>query len=113
MNQSDFRKRLNKLLAEEAKQPLCWWYLSYAKEDGFRGAVYIQAHGPTEATYLSRHRQISPGGEVFIVSVPDDKIPDEKYRNRLLTKEEVQAANPDDECRTLAEFEAEENNEQS
>jgi hypothetical protein len=43
-------------------------------------------------------------------SVPDDKIPEEKYRNRLLTKAEVQEANPEDECKTLKEFEAEENN---
>lgn len=110
MNPEEFRQRINKLLAEEAKNPLRWFYMSYAGEDGFRGAVYIQAHGPAEATYLSRHRHLSPGGEVLIASVPDDKIPTEKYRNRLLTKAEVQAANPDDRCGTIAEFEAEENN---
>jgi hypothetical protein len=109
VNRKDFQQRLNTLLAEEGKKPLCWWYLSYAAEGGFRGGVYIQAHGPTEATYLSRHRNLSPGGEVLILKVPTEHVPDKKFCNRLLTKDEVQAANPDERCATLEEFEAEEN----
>ena len=110
MNNKEFQQRLNTLLAEEGKKPLRWWYLSYAAEEGFRGGVYIQAHGPTEATYLSRHRHLSPGGEVLILMVPAEHLPEEKYRNRLLTKDEVQAANPDERCGTIKELEAEENN---
>ena len=112
MNQDELRNRVNKLLAEERKNPLQWWYLSYANETSFIGAVYIQAHGPTEAAYLSRRRNISPGGELYICPVPSDaKLPEPHYLNRLLTKQEVQDANPGEVCMTIAEFEAEEKGE--
>lgn len=110
MNRQEFQGRLNKLFAQEGKEALGWWYLSYADEAGFRGGVYLQAHGPMEATYLSRHRHLSPGGQVFILKVPTQFVPAEQFCNRLLTKEEVQAANPNDRCATVGEFEAEENN---
>ena len=110
MNQQKFRKRLNKLLAEERNNPLSVWYLSYADDYGFRGGVYLQAHGPAEATYLSNRRGYSPGGAVMVVGpLPADKIPDRKFWNRLLTKQDIEAANPGDECKTIEEFKAEEN----
>lgn len=89
MNRQEFQQRLNTLLAQEGKNPLSWWYLSYAGETEFLGGLIIQAHGPTEATYLSRHRGISPGGEVLILQVPDDQLPPDEYRNRLLTRQEL------------------------
>lgn len=98
------------MLAEEGKNPLGCWYLSYADEEGFRGGVYIQAHGFAEAAYLSKRRGHSPGGQVMGGQVPADAIPDKRFWNRLLTKAEVQEANPDDECKTVAEFEAEKGN---
>ena len=111
MRQDDFRKRINKLLAEERKNPLEWWYLSYATENGFLGAVYIEAHGQTEAAYLSNRRGHSPGGEVFIIGpVPREHIPPPSFCNRLLNKAEIQEANPGDKCGSIAEFEAEEEN---
>ena len=86
------------------------WYLSYADEYGFRGGLYIEAHGPAEATYLSNHRGYSPGGEVITIGpLPADHTPDRRFFNRLLTKEEIQQANPDDEFKELGEFEAEDN----
>jgi hypothetical protein len=91
MDRKLFMQRVNKLLAGEASNPLSWWYLSYADETGFKGAVVIQAHGPTEAVYLSRHRKLSPGGEVLILQIPDESVPPEECRNRLLAKEELVA----------------------
>lgn len=107
MDQKLFTQRLNKLLAYEGRNPLSWWYLSYADEK-FNGAVVIQAHGPTEAAYLSNYRKINPGGEILILSIPEDAIPPEEYRNRLLTKEEVMAIWPEGEWKSLAELDAEE-----
>lgn len=108
MNQDEFRKNFNRLLAEERKEPMRWWYLSYASAEDFLGGVYIQAHGPAEAAYLSNRRGHSPGGEVYIVGpVPEEYIPEPHFCNRLLSKTEVQEANPDCECKTLADFEAE------
>lgn len=89
MNRQEFTQRINKLLAEEAKEPLRWWYLSYAKEEGFQGAIIIQAHGMVEACYLSKHRNISPGGEVWCHPIPDEHLPAPEHRNRLLTKAEL------------------------
>lgn len=89
MNQREFRQRVNKLLGEDGKNPLSWWFLSYADDDGFRGGVIIQAHGQTEAVYLSSHRGISPGGEIRIIPIPDEFLPPDEYRNRLLTRPEL------------------------
>ena len=82
---------------------------SYADDHGFRGGLYIEAHGPAEATYLSNQRGYSPGGEVITIGpLPADHTPDRRFFNRLLTKEEIQQANPNDEFKELGEFEAEE-----
>lgn len=91
MNQQEFRQRINTLLAEDAKNPLRWWYLSYAGEDGFHGAIVIRAHGMVEACYLSRHRNVSPGGQVWAVPIPDDRIPAPEYCNRLLQIPDIEA----------------------
>lgn len=84
------------------------WYLSYADETKFRGAVYVLAFGPVSAVMRVQAEGINPGGEVMMVQVPKDKYPEHKYWTRLLTMEEVQAANPNDECKTIREWEAEE-----
>lgn len=90
MNQREFRERINKLLADERSEPMRWWYLSYASDEGFRGGVYIEAHGPVEAAYLARHRNLSPGGQVQMILVPPEHVPEDRYRNRLLTREEIE-----------------------
>ena len=108
MTDAEKLERLAKLVAEEiATKPLGLWYLSYADDDGFRGAIYVEAHGPTNAALKARNLKLSPGGQVAMFPVPADKVPPYTFWNRLLTKEEVQAANPDDECKTIGEFEAE------
>jgi hypothetical protein len=104
----EFMERVLELLAQERRDPMRWWYLSYATEEGFLGAVYIEAHGPVEAAFFSNKRKISPGGEVFMAQVPNGKLPEERFRNRLLTRDEVIAANPSEDVKTIAEFEAEE-----
>jgi hypothetical protein len=103
-------ERILELIEEEMQHPLHLFYLSYADDKGFRGVVYVEAHGPASAAMRANAYNLSPGGEVFIVEVPDDKLPDYKYWNRLLTKAEVQAANPDDECKTIREWEEQDNN---
>jgi len=89
MKQEEFDARLKQLLAEEASQPLGWWYLSYADENGFRGGIIIAAHGFTGAVYMANILKFSPGGEVKGLPVPPGKLPPEWYRNRLLTLEEL------------------------
>lgn len=92
MKPSEFRNQVNRMLARERKNPLAWFYLSFAGDEGWRGAAFIEAHGPTEAVYLAHRKQISPGGEVMLIKVPTDELPAEQYRTRLLDKEEVERA---------------------
>jgi len=84
-----FEARLKQLLAEEAAQPLGWWYLSYADEKGFRGGVIMSAHGFTSAVYVASTLKISPGGEVQGIRIPPEELPAESYHYRLLTLEEL------------------------
>jgi hypothetical protein len=101
-------RALERVQEELLHNPLQLWYLSYADETNFRGGVYLLAFGPVSAAMRSRAEGLSPGGQVMMVQVPEENYPEHKYWNRLLTKEDVQAANPNDECKTIAEFEAEE-----
>lgn len=108
MNDREKFQRMLLMVERESKNPLGLWYLSYADEDHFRGAVYIEAHGPASAAMRANAVNLSPGGEVFILGpIPEDKWPDRKFWNRMLDKEDVRAANPDDRCGTLAEFKEE------
>jgi hypothetical protein len=84
------------------------WYLSYATEEKFLGGVFILAFGPLSAAMRSQAQGLNPGGEVMMIEVPKIKEPEYKYWNRLLTKAEIQRANPDDKWETIAELEAEE-----
>ena len=83
------------------------WYLSYASETDFLGGCYLLAFGPVSAVMRVQAEGFNPGGEVMMAQVPKDKYPLHKYWNRLLTRDEVQAANPNDECKTIREWEAE------
>jgi hypothetical protein len=86
------KARLSELLAEEAKCPPSWWYLSYAGSWGFRGGAIIEARGFTSACQAAAILDISPGGEVRGFPVPPDKIPAPQFCWRLLTKEELEDA---------------------
>lgn len=74
---------------------MSWWYLSFADDDGFRGAAIVEADTMLEAVRQTNVIGINPHGEVCGVRYPDDvPLPDTKYLNRLLTKEDVQKAEP-------------------
>lgn len=80
-------------MAEEATQPLRWWYLSFAEPGKFLGGAYIQARGVTLALTRAHALGINPGGEVMFVEIPHEaehKIPS-AHKHRLLTKIELQA----------------------
>jgi len=92
MKPEDFKKRVNKLLAEERQNPSCLWFLSYADDTGSKGCIFIEAHGMVEAVYLAKHRKLSPGGEVCGTSVPPEHAPAKEWHNRLLTREQLAEA---------------------
>ena len=84
-----------------------WWYIAFetdrdiAKKGGpiaFMGATILEAPTMFEAVREAYKRQIVPQDSETRrepVQIPDDKVPAAEYRNRLLTKEEVQQIWPE------------------
>jgi hypothetical protein len=98
--------RAMKLAGEEMRDnPKHWIYLSFAGQDKFNGAIFIEAHGLITAIIRCNELGINPHGEVIGVDVPEGKLPAEEYRNRVLSVEELEAAGQ--EPRKLSELEAE------
>lgn len=97
-----FRMRHGKLVADEReKNPLRWWYLSFAAK-AFLGGVFVRAHGMADALEQVSKRGINPGGEVRGAFCTDGtEVPDE-YANRLLSKAELQKADAEDAERKRA-----------
>jgi hypothetical protein len=96
-----------------------WWWLSFA--DGnrpvgqqFLGAALVQADDFITATTVAHVKGCNPGGEVLAFPVPpDDGPPPTGYRNRLLSRSELEAMQaiwtPEEpRIMTLDEYEAEE-----
>jgi hypothetical protein len=82
-----FAARRREILSEESKQPLCWWYLSFA-DDEFLGACVVEGRGILSAVEQAHALGINPGGQVLAVKVHRDdegRLP----TNRLLSREEV------------------------
>jgi hypothetical protein len=74
----------------ECIQPV-WWYLSFADpEHGWKGGVIVLAHGFATALLEAQRLRINPHGEVTGHPIPNDKTPAPKFRNRLLTKAELE-----------------------
>jgi hypothetical protein len=103
MQDENFRNRVAQLLAEELDSPEQWHYVSFA-DKVFKGAVVIRVHGITDALLKINALRQNPGGEVLCVPIPRDKVPEAKFCNRLLTKEEVSEAMG--ESKSLRKWEA-------
>ena len=69
------------------------WYLSFAGDEGWRGAVIVQAPGFQAAIQTAWNLGINPGGEVKGAELADDenlpKAAPGWARNRLLTKDDL------------------------
>lgn len=90
MTDQQFQARMNILLANEERNPVGWWWLSFAGDDGFRGLVIVAAPGLIHAVQVSRALGINPGGEVQGVLLPDDAgEPPAELRNRLIGQQEA------------------------
>ena len=89
-------ERAAKLMAEEIEQnpEPGWWYLSYASyPEGFRGGTIVLAHGFVGACDYARKHGITPVPDVQTQghAVPPEREPPEQFRNRLLTKAELES----------------------
>jgi hypothetical protein len=72
-----------------------WFYLSFADET-FRGGAIVQAPDDILAATLESHRLgINPGGQVIGMPIPVGFLPGPEYRERLLSKADINAFWPD------------------
>jgi hypothetical protein len=84
---AEWHARVAELLAEESREPMRWWYLSFA-DDVFLGAAVVEARGMTGAVMRAHALGINPGGQVAFCEVPpgcEDNLP----HDRLLSKAEL------------------------
>ena len=67
-----------------------WLYCSYADYAGFRGAVFVKADGVINAALKVRLLGISPGGQMIAFPYPEESLPPEEYRNKLLLESDLE-----------------------
>ncbi len=66
------------------------FYMSFADDDSFRGAVITHAENEIAACLKTHQMNINPGGEILFVDAsgsPLEAMP--QWWDRLLTREEV------------------------
>jgi hypothetical protein len=85
------------MLSQDLKLPEKWFWISFAdpdkpEGDQFLGVVVVQGGGMQEAIQNAWSMGINPGGQVMAFELLDDEVPDEQYRRRLMSKEELEEA---------------------
>jgi hypothetical protein len=88
---------VDEMLAEDLARPEQWFWLSFAdpnKPPGsqFLGVAIVQGGGMGEAIQNAWTMGINPGGEVQAIPIPEEHVPDEQYRRRLMPKKELEEA---------------------
>ena len=97
------RKLVDDLAArEKAQGENGWWWLSFVdpdRPDGerFLGVAIVEGYGVGSASRRAHELQINPGGEVHAEPLTGDAIPPAEYRNRLLSKSDLEEADLIDE----------------
>lgn len=61
-----------------------WFYLSFAGEDGFLGAVVSRGRNVHDAYLRAKAKGVTPVGQVLGVPIPENQIPHARFRHRLL-----------------------------
>jgi hypothetical protein len=90
-------KGIGELLIEDWQSPKNWMWLSFADAslptgEQFLGVAIVEAGGVMEAAMVAKVHGINPGGEVKAIDIPPEHVPDEQYRYRLLSREELDEA---------------------
>ena len=97
------RKLVDELATrEEAHGEKGWWWLSFVdpdRPDGqrFLGVAIVEGYGIGSASRHARELGANPGGEVHADQLTGDAIPPAEYRNRLLSKSDLEDADLIDE----------------
>jgi hypothetical protein len=80
----EWQARVMRIALEEVAQPEAFWYLSFAGETEFLGAVVVKARGFMLALMRANELGINPGGQVAgfpVAEGTENKLP----HDRLLT----------------------------
>lgn len=67
------------------------FYISFATDTEFLGAVIVRALGTATALAVSHALGINPGGGAAIIEIPGHVTIDGKWRDRLLSREDIAA----------------------
>ncbi len=71
---------------------MTYWYISFATDEGFRGATVVEATSAQSALAVATLRGLNPGGQVAILQVPPgaESDPDKRaMMNRLVGRAEM------------------------
>lgn len=91
MDANKLADRVTELLKEDSENDLLhWWWLSFADESGFKGALVIKARGFTEALLIANLTNLNPQGEVKGAELPIDAVIPEEWKNKLISKAEIE-----------------------
>lgn len=105
----EWKSRVAAMAAAEMQAPETLFYLSFAGDEGFRGAVVTRANGPTTALIKVHRLGINPGGQALTIELPADhhhRVPEDAL-DRLLNLSDVNAIlGPSKTIRELAAEEA-------
>lgn len=83
-------------LFDESTEPMRWWWLSFTDADlpegsQFLGVAVVEARGLAWAITVAHGLGINPGGDVMAIEIPDEHVPPESFRNRLLDRAEAES----------------------
>jgi hypothetical protein len=82
---------------EKMAGKLEWYFLTFTEANEHLGATIIEAYGMADAALTAAEKSIDPGrGRVVVTTVHESQLPEEKFRNRLLTKAEVASFWPEE-----------------
>ena len=72
------------------ERPAKMWWLSFADDTGFKGAVIVHANDFVEALFQANLHQCNPHGECQGMPVPEGREIPEKWKYRILTRAECE-----------------------
>lgn len=88
----EFADRIKQAIEAEENNSLATWYLSFADENGWKGAIVVDAKGAASAIDLVNKAEINPGGSVMEIQLnPENAIKAASSMNRLLNMADCQS----------------------
>jgi hypothetical protein len=94
-----FEQTISKAIADEIIPPSFWFLVPFIKtETGkFQAAVIVEGKNWGDAVKAALHMRLEDDENIGrnYFQLPADRVPAEQYRNRILTREEVETIWPE------------------